>query len=228
MSGNQQASAINEPVQGPKRLLWIAILLGVAAAFANFVFVQRVQGSRLTVLKATRRIPSGSKVDSGMFTVIPIYGDLNEMKSLVVEEKDFSVFAQMSLAEAIEPGQLLLQGSFRFDGNRGLRDLIRPDERAIAVQVKDETSAVGYFVRPGDKVDVYIRVEGQRPDNIIPNAIVRAVGDAAVVPSDSGGRDLRYRSVTVVVPNSILPNILYKLDLGKGNVVLALTGASPE
>lgn len=209
-----------------KKALWISVALAVVAGLANIIYVSRVQGSRVDVLKALARITAGTKVDKANFKKISIYGDdLREMRALVVRDEDLGKFAQIPLAETIEPGQILLQSSFQFVGNRGIRDAIRPDQRAIALAVKEETSAVAYFVRPGDTVDVWVN-RGTTMENLIPGAIVRAVGDAVVAGSDSGGRDFRYRTVTVVVPQEGLSDVLFKLESAKNAVTLALAGSS--
>lgn len=206
--------------------LWIAIALGVVAGLANMIYVHAVQGTRLTVLKAKARLSAGTKVTAANFTQIDIFGDnLKEMKALLVEAGDLPAFSRIPLAESIESGQVLLHSSFTFSGNRGIRDTIGPDERAIAVQVKDETSAVAYFVRPGDVVDVWA-FSGGGVQNIIPSAVVRAVGDATIVASDSAGKDARYRTITVVVKNADLKDILQRLNMAKNEVTLALAGSA--
>jgi Flp pilus assembly protein CpaB len=207
------------------RGLWIAVTLGVVAAIANMAFVSRVQGNRVTVLKAKMRLPAGSKVTSAEFQTVSLYGDdLKQMKSLVVEQKDLPAFTQIPLAESVEVGQILLQSSFAFGGPRGIRDSIGADERAIALHVKDEWQAVAYFVRPGDVVDVWVNDKGN-VQNVLTGATVRAVGDATVVPSDAGGRDVRYRTVTIVVKAADVKEILSRLTLAKDEeVTLTLAG----
>lgn len=205
------------------RALWVSIALGMVAAVANLIFVSSVQSGRMTVLKARNRLVAGSTISGNDFVPIEISGpDLKEMKALVVENGDLKAFADVPLAETIEPGQVLMQSSFGLNGNRAIRNVIKADERAIALQVKDESSAVAYFVRPGDHVDVWVDVGGS-PEDIIPNAIVRGVGDAALVASDSG-QGLHYRTVTVVIPRESVRDILAKLNSSKGGVVLALAG----
>jgi len=213
---------------GSKRALLIALVLGAIAAGANFLFLDQVQGTKLEILKAKKRINAGTKVTADMFTLVRIYGeDIAEMKALVVQEKDLDVFSQMPLAESLAPGQVLFQSSFRFDGKRGIRDEIGPDERAIALRVMDESSAVGYFVMPGDVVDVYANA-GAGPENIIPRTVVRAVGDAVVVAGEASSRDGRYRTVTVFVPSNRVREILQKLETSKGYVTLALARNSAQ
>lgn len=208
-----------------KKSLYWSIGLGLLAGLLNLVYYSRVQGTRVDVLQAKARISAGTKVDSALFTKISIFGaDLKKTRALVVEEKDLTVFAQSPLAETLEPGQVLMQSSFQFVGNRGIRDTIKAGQRAIALAVKDDTSAVAYFVRPGDTVDVWANTGGSM-ENLIPGAVVRAVGDAVVAASDSGGRDFRYRTVTVVVSEDGLGAILLKLDQVKNAVTLALAGA---
>jgi Flp pilus assembly protein CpaB len=208
------------------KALYISIGLGILAALANLLYASRVQGSRVDVLKARAKITAGTRVDPSLFTRVSIYGDdLKETRALLVQQKDLESYSQIPLAETVEPGQVLFQSSFQFAGNRGIRDAIRPDQRAIALAVKEEMNAVAYFVRPGDTVDVWVSI-GPETENIIPGAIVRAVGDASVAAGDNGGREFRYRSVTVIVPAEGLGEILHKLSLAKNEVTLALAGSA--
>jgi Flp pilus assembly protein CpaB len=226
MNAKQPTPVILTGSIGPSnRGLWLSIILGILAAVANLAYANYVQGTKLTVLKANRRLTVGRKVTPSDFTKIVIYGeDLKQMKSLVVEESEFSALAQAPLSETLEPGQLLLQSSFTFSG-RGFRDAIGAEERAIALHVKDETSAVAYFVRPGDVVDVWAKDSGAMR-NIISSAVVRAVGDATIVAGENAGGERQYRTVTVVVPTSRVGEVLDKLNATDGNVTLALAGAS--
>ena len=214
-----------------RKTLWVAIAFGLFAAIGNMIFFYRVEGARVLVLKARSRITAGSKVNDGMFDHISIYGDdLKQLKSLVVEQKDLEVFSQIPLAQTVETGEVLFQSSFRFDANRGIRETIGPNQRAIALRVRDESNVVGYLVQPGDKVDVYINGGDGKGLNkpLIPNALIRAVGDATVVPTDSGASGFRYRSITVVVPNEDVGGILLALGDENRQVTLALAGRTVE
>lgn len=183
----------------------------------------------MDVLKAKSRLTAGTKPDMSHFSIVSVYGDnLREMRAMLVDAKDLNTYSQIPLAETVEQGQVLLQSSFRFNGNRGIRNAIGPDQRAIALSVKDETSAVAYFVRPGDTVDVWV-LTGEKNasmENLIPGAVVQAVDDATVITSENAGRDFRYRSVTVVVPAAGLGDILFKLKSAKNEVTLALVGTA--
>jgi Flp pilus assembly protein CpaB len=212
-------------------MLWVAVAFGALAALCNMIFFSKVEGARVVVLKARSRITAGSKVNESMFVPISIYGeDLKQLKSLVVEQKDLGVFSQIPLAESVETGEVLFQSSFRFDANRGIREAIGPNQRAIALQVKDEANAVAYLVRPGDTADVYVNGGDGKGSNapLIQNALIRAVGDATVVPPDSGSTGFRYRSITVVVPQEEVGRILLALGDENKQVTLALAGRTKE
>jgi hypothetical protein len=214
-----------EGTSSSNKAAWIAVSLGVVAALANMIFVSRVEGSKLEVLKAKTRLPAGRTVSSGDFTEITISGkDLGEMRKLVVESKDVGAFKDIPLIETLEQGQLLVQGSFGYSANRGIRDAIDDNHRALALMVKDESDSVAYMVRPGDVVDVWFNDGGGGMQLLIPEVQIRAVGDATVV-AGAGGRDTKYRSVTVIVPKDSVQSILSKLGAAKSFVTLVLTGS---
>src|SRR2546423_12367979 len=89
-----------------RRLLLIAILLGVLAGALNFLSAARV--SNLTVLKAKKRIMAGTPVSDTLFDKVTISGDLKQMRNLVVDAADLpKAFKDRPVAETLEAGQLL-------------------------------------------------------------------------------------------------------------------------
>ncbi|MBI1353561.1 MAG: hypothetical protein GC160_04390 [Acidobacteria bacterium] len=209
-----------------KSRLWLAVTLGIAAALANIVFLLRVNGSKVEVLRAARTLRAGETVDGADFDSLTIHvpaADRDQLKALFVEKDAIKSYEGVSIVRRIEQGEPLFQSFFRFDGDPGIRDSIGPGERAIALPIEDESAAVAYFVRPGDVVDVYGTKMDKPSGPIVAGAVVRSVGDATIVP-DAAGRDQAYRTVTVVVRESSLPEILHLLDLSQGRVRLALAG----
>ena len=62
-----------------RKTLYIAIALGAVGALANFVFVSRVEGARVEVMKANNRLPAGTKV-----TDVSSLAKLSQLKELKV------------------------------------------------------------------------------------------------------------------------------------------------
>lgn len=212
----------------PRRLLLIAVLLGVTTAVLNFMYMYDVSRQSLTVYKANRIVRAGEPLDENSFEKVVLTGDVGKMRSVVVDTESFAAFAQQPLTESLEPGDILLTRSFLIGGQNGLRDSIGKNQRALSLDVADEAQAVGYFVRPGDMVDIW-GVTGTMAFPIAKNVCVKAVGDAYLLPQ-GGGRDGRYRSVTIFVPadEEKVEDLLSNVSLAEDKVGLALVGECKE
>lgn len=214
-----------------RRGLIIAIAFGVLAASANAIYIRQVEGLRLSVLKAKSRIRVGTKISrdnyTGMFDVIPISGqNLEAMQSLVVQQRDIDLFQAIPLAEALEPGQVLFQSSFRYNPLGRIPGLVPKGKRAITLDVRDESSAVAHLVRPGDVVDIYT-ADGDIKK--IKSAVeITAVGDTIIMPNFETNRDVPYRTITVIVPENEVEDMFRQLATHRSGVRLALSGESAK
>jgi hypothetical protein len=87
-------------------MLIVAIVLGLLAGGANWVYLRRIEKTKLTVLKAKKRIPAATQVDGSLFEEVTIAGDVEKMKSLFVAKEDFGAFKKAILtrrASAVPP-----------------------------------------------------------------------------------------------------------------------------
>jgi hypothetical protein len=114
--------------------------------------------------------------------------------------------------------------SFQLTGEGGFRDSIPPDQVAVAVSIAGEANAIGFNVKPGDMVRIEGNVAGE-PVNIAKNVCVRAVGDVFSLPTE-GSRDLRYRSVSVFIPDTDedINKFLFNVNASGNKVTLAIKG----
>jgi Flp pilus assembly protein CpaB len=208
-------------VRKSKRLLLVALLLGLLAAILNWASSSRV--SNLTVLKAKKQILAGTPVTDSMFDRVTISGDLKEMRGLVVDAADFAkAFRNRPVVETLEPGQLLMLRSFDISGD-DVRASIGQGKRAISIEVPDEAQAVAYFVRPGDSVDVWGWVNNTAQP-LKEGACVRAVGEAASGSGEREGGEGRYRTVTLVVSETDVRGLVSNLALAENKIRLSLVG----
>src|SRR5688572_15182910 len=91
-----------QPATGSKKLLLLAILLGLIAAALNWLYLSSVESSTVTVLKVKGQpIPAGTLVSKNMFQPIKISGNLKELQGLVVTENDFPAFDQKPIAQSL-------------------------------------------------------------------------------------------------------------------------------
>jgi hypothetical protein len=185
---------------GAKKKEWltliVAIMLGLSAGGANWAYLRRIERSKLTVLKAKKRIPAATQVDGSLFEEVTIAGDVGKMKSLFVAKEDFGAFKKATLTESLQPGQLLMLRSFYFDKE----SVSRPPagQRAISIKVEDEANAVGYSIRPGHSIDIWGYIDG-KSQLLKKQACVTAVGGVYLAPDKEQAKDDDYKSVTIYV-----------------------------
>src|SRR5688500_10563573 len=94
--------------RGSRKLVIIALALGLIAAALNWIYLSSLEASTLTVLKVKGpTVLAGTPVTKAMFEPIKISGNLKELQSLVVAENEFAAFDQKPVAETLQPGQIL-------------------------------------------------------------------------------------------------------------------------
>jgi hypothetical protein len=140
-----------------------ALALGLVAAVLNYVYLSSAEASGVVVLKVKpdTTLKAGSLPLPDAFDRVTIYGDLGQLKNLVVTDADFPNYIKMPLTETLKSGDLLYLSAFSVQGDQGIRQELMPGERAFALTVPDEAKAAAYFVRPGDVVDVWGSLAGQ-------------------------------------------------------------------
>jgi hypothetical protein len=215
-----------QAVGGSKKLLLIALVLGLIAAAMNWLYLSRLEASTITVLKVKNQpILAGTPASKSMFEPIKISGNLKQLQSLVLTESEFPAFDQKPLAETLQPGQLLMLRSFELTSANAVRDSIRPGERALALNVANEAGAVAYFVRPGDSVDIWGRVGGSAY-RFKERACVKAVGESHVTAEATKGTKsgVTYSTITVLVAETDVPSLIQNVALAGDEVTLSLVG----
>ena len=215
-----------ETAKGSKKLLLLAIVLGLIAAVMNWLYLSSLEASTITVLKVKNQpVMAGTLVSKTMFEPIKISGNLKQLQSLVLTENEFPAFEQKPLAETLQPGQLLLLRSFELSGANPVRDSLRQGERALSFNVAAEAGAVAYFVRPGDSVDIWGRVGGSAY-RLKERACVKAVGESHVTPEPSKGSKtgVTFSTITVLVAENDVQSLIQNVALAGGYVTLSLVG----
>jgi hypothetical protein len=219
-------SANQEPAKGSKKLLMIALALGLIAAVMNWLYLSGLEASTITVLKVKGQpVLAGTLATKSMFEPIRISGNLKQLQSLVLTENEFPAFEQKPLAETLQPGELLLLRSFELSGENPVRDSIRSGERALSVNVATEAGAVAYFVRPGDSVDIWGRIGGSAY-RLKERACVKAVGESHTTPepSKNSKNGVTYGTITVIVAESDVQSLIQNVALAGEQVTLSLVG----
>ncbi|HKX28671.1 MAG TPA: hypothetical protein VJ302_13310 [Blastocatellia bacterium] len=202
-------------------MLAVAIALGLLAGGANWVYLRKMEKTKITVLKAKKSIPAASQVDGSQFEEVEIAGDVTKMKSIFITKEDFGAFRKATLAESLQPGQLLTLRSFYLDKD----SIARPPagKRSISIKVYDEANAVGYSIRPGHAVDIWGFING-RSALLKKGACVTAVGDKYLAPNKGTNGDDNYKSVTVLVDEKDVECLTTSLWTAERKTTITLAG----
>ncbi|MCL6558793.1 MAG: Flp pilus assembly protein CpaB [Firmicutes bacterium] len=145
-----------------KVFLILALIFAVGAALSAYLYLESVKqayreaGKYVTVITAAGNIPARTVVTAAMIQYKDIperYAHPDALRS-VQEIIGKTTLVDIAAGEQILKSKLATQE----DKTRTLSLSLSPGERAVTVKV-DEVSGVGYFVQPGDKVDVLVTLE---------------------------------------------------------------------
>lgn len=125
------------------------------------------------------RLP-GERLTEQDLAVVELSARASHPKAVPTSARDLIVGRQ--LRDGVAAGETLLWNVFASDlaAEAQLSALVRKGERAVAIQV-DGISAVGYFVSPGDRVDLFLATRLQGGNAIVPvlqNVSILATGHA--------------------------------------------------
>lgn len=161
-----------------KRLLYLAILLGILAFLFHFIAL-RVSSTKNQVafVAAARQIRYGEVIQREDLDTVIVMASKG-LSRTYLRLRDFMSKKQTIAQRTISKGELLSEATlgeraFDFD----LKTL-GPDERLVAVPVDDESS-VGYRIHIGDRIDIYPNVLGQNPEPLLTAVEVVALGSEA-------------------------------------------------
>ncbi len=221
-------------------IIAVAVVLGGAAAFATFQYLDAVRreaeaGSRMTeVLVAKADIARGMSADemlsAGLVerTQIPqryvAQGAISSVRSV----------ADRILAVPVSQGEILTASRFQYPSEAGLAFSVPKDFVAVTVPV-DEARGVAGLVKPGDRVALVATVgskgnQGEMTRIMIPGARVLAVGRSTGVESrssssGSAGNVLAAETSTQNQNQSVAANITLALSSADAErVVFAVEG----
>ena len=136
-----------------KILLVIAIVAGLVAAFLVQQHVASLTGESVTVYRATKDVKVGALVGGGAEPItLPANLFPDALKEALTPEFK-SYMERTPVRLPVAKGDLLLFRHFDSSIDPGVLPAIPAGKKAISISV-NQTSAVAYFVQPGDFVDV--------------------------------------------------------------------------
>jgi pilus assembly protein CpaB len=186
----------------PNRSLLAAAALGLAGGAAGWAAVRTRQAEvrdawrTVRVLCAARDLPEGAELQRDSIAVRELPARFVTASYLRVSSEAVGSEAPVGqrVLGALKAGDPLLSGQLGPPREPGLSSRVRPRGRAIAIDVQ-ERSAVGLWVRSGDRVDVVgslrdLDTQQLKAATILQNVEVLATGRAE--------EDGRYSTVTLL------------------------------
>jgi pilus assembly protein CpaB len=219
-----------------KIIFVLAIVAGLEAVFMVRNHVDNLRGETITIFTAAADFEEGEligsdveevSIPSGLFPNLLQHAPTSDLRDLIETTE---------LREDINAGEILLFSHFDSAVDDGLIPEIPPGKKAISIAVTEE-SAVSYFIKPGDLVDVLATFLGgeeaagpqQNVDlfNVSTRPIVQAARVLAVGgdyrKSDRQSRE-PYSSVTLLVSMEEAAKLIFARDFFSVTTTLVLRG----
>lgn len=217
-----------------KRMLALAILFASLAAFGAFKYLQNLavqaniqQLPYETVIVAKQDIQINKVIDSKDIEVKKVLqGD--EHPNVFKDSKD--IIGKVAVTKITSGEQILnAKVAAKGDVDRGLGFIVSERMRAVTVAIS-EVTGVGYMIKPGDRVDLLVRVTKDLPTKekkvgvgtLLQNVKVLALGkNLTREPIDEKAGEAK--SVTL----EVYPVDAEKIFLASQDAMLLLTLRSP-
>jgi hypothetical protein len=203
-----------------KKVMWIAIGLGVLAGILNFFALGGFGDPSITVYKVKKdtAIKAGEVFTEDKFDKVQISGDTGTLKQIAITDTNAGAYLNRTLTETVNSGDILLTRSFEYGGEGGIRESISPNERAVPVPVIDKSQDL----RPGNVVDIYGNINGKK-EAIAKNVCIKTIGNSYLVTNDDVNQQ-NYKSVIVFVPEVNVSDFLTNISNSEANIEFALAG----
>lgn len=184
---------------------------------------------KLEVAVANFDIPRGSTITPEMVKTASLAVDTLPAGVFKAEEVS-ALVGRVAVVDVVQNEALLQAKLAPLDATRGVAALIDPTKRAMAVKVDDEIGVAG-FVKPNDRVDIFVTVDVQGEDGgesgtitklVLANTPVLAIGTELV----RSGKDEVAQAVSVITLE-VSPAEAEKLALASGRGKIRLGLRSP-
>lgn len=184
---------------------------------------------KLEVAVANFDIPRGSTITAEMVKTAKLAADTLPAGVFKAEEVS-ALVGRVAVVDVVQNEAILQAKLAPLDATRGVAALVDPSKRAMSVKVDDEIGVAG-FVKPNDRVDVFVTVDVQSSENgeqasisklVLANTPVLAIGSELV----RTGKDEAAQVVNVITLE-VSPPEAEKLALASSRGKIRLGLRSP-
>ncbi|RPI27751.1 MAG: Flp pilus assembly protein CpaB [Acidobacteria bacterium] len=212
-----------------KKMLIVAVVLGIVAVIAVNLYVRRVETSytsdQIVVYRAKAALTVGKPVNMKNVEKVTLSRKaFGSASKVAVTERDAPLLQAAVVAKPIGTGDILLFTHFDRAIDGGLRERIPAGMRAMSISVS-EAGSVGYFVQPGDRVDVMGTMNMQEQlitRTILEDVQVLAVGGHEQPDSSAFHTREGYSTVTLAVTPPQAEKLIFSRNLLEDSMTLLL------
>lgn len=219
-----------------KLLIVIAVVAGLIAMFLVQRHVDNLVGETVTVYKAKKGAEAGTVLGSNVEPITLPAGLFPDILDEAPKSDLLEYIKSTPLRAGVSAGDILLYRHFDAAVDQGVLPAIPAGKKAISIAV-DQTSAVSFFIQPGDLVDVLGTYATREELDIIDGVaaapaistkpILQAVEVLAVGDSYRPAQRQRlepYSSVTLLVSMEEAAKLIFARDFYSSTMTLVLRG----
>lgn len=221
-------SALNKPWA----LITMALILGAGATVLTVKYLKTKEAQVKAQLLAGKAgmaevvvprfdLQKGDRISYDNMSTRFMQADM--ITNLTIRPENFAVYVGKELAYRAEGGKPIVRAQLRFAGLKDFADTIPETMRALTMRV-DEINSISGMLRPGDRIDMFIKTKGKLGGNIVAplllNTQVRATGTMVVGEVGPGSAKVQYNTVTLEVTPADAQRLILAQAVGKITVVL--------
>ncbi len=194
-------------MKGNKRILIIAVVLGLISILALNSYIRSLDKPALTaishtdVVVAANTIPAHTRITGEMLEVVSLPSDAVHPEA--ARSLD-AVAGGISRTELIKGEQVLLKRVFTEERRASLSYRVPEGMRAIAIPVGDVAGVAGY-ISPGDTVDVLISYEDANINEMLTTYTVFQNIKVLAAGGETRERDTEAQGVVSTVTLAVTP-----------------------
>ena len=197
-----------------KKIYLIAAVVALAVGVATYFFASELKTSKavtgtehVTVVIANVDIEKETVLTKDMFTEkkVPVDSVLNGAVKNIAEVEGYIATQKIFVGEQLMSQKLALVGAG--ESNDRLSYELLNGTYAYSIFV-DKENAVSYFLREGDRVNIYSDIEGQAPSTtpVLENIEVIRVGE--YITAEGVEESAAYEIVTLVLTKEQIPKMM--------------------
>lgn len=221
-------SALNKPWA----LITMALILGIGATVLTVKYLKNKEAQVKAMLLAGKAgmaevvvprfdLQKGDRISYDNMSTRFMQADM--ITELTIRPGNFAAYVGKELSYRAQGGKPIVRAQLRFAGLKEFAQTIPEAMRALTMRV-DEINSISGMLRPGDRIDMFIKTKGKTGIGIVAplllNAQVRATGTMVVGDPAPGSGKVSYNTVTLEVTPYNAQRLIMAQSVGKIVVVL--------